>query len=210
MDKEVLYDKPRIVLYHNVFTLDECSTINSTTPQEKFFPAQGFDFKTNTGVQTDFRSNSTYVDNEYRLASLQQRLTKLIEEELVGNSSYEKGCIETPLQIQRYAVGQQYKPHIDFFNVAGRSKTFEVDRIASAIVYLNDDFKGGETFFTTLSIDVKPKAGSVLFFKYDYNDMTVNMNTYHSGMPVISGVKSIVTAFVRGEAGSHKWHPILR
>ena len=208
MNKEILYDEPRIVMCYDLFTPEECREIIDDIPMARYKPATGFDMLTSKGVRTDFRTNSTYIDDEYRLSVVQQRLTKLIESELVGSSTYKKGCIEMPLQVQRYAYNQQYKAHIDFFNnPSGKHKYFEVDRIASVILYLNDDFEGGETFFTALNIDVKPKAGSALFFRYDYNEGMSNMNTFHTGMPVKSGVKNIVTSFIRSEPVSVKWNP---
>ena len=207
MNKEILYDTPRIVVCHDLYTPEECASIIDSIPLCQFERARGYDVKNNEGIFTEYRSNSTYADMVYKLVPLQQRLTKFIESELEGLSSYKKGCIETPLQVQRYGLGQQYKPHIDFFNGVGAAQYFEVDRIASAIIYLNDDFKGGETYFTALNIDVKPKTGSVLFLKYDYPDYRVNLSTFHCGMPVTEGVKYIVTAFIRAEPMSEKWDP---
>jgi hypothetical protein len=208
MNKEILYDSPSIVLCHDLLTPEECLGIIDTVPLCEYTRAVGFNEKTRDSLVTDYRSNSTYIDNSFRLALVQQRLTKFIESEMEGNSVYKKGCIETPLQLQRYAVGQQYKAHIDFFNGPGQPKSFDVDRIASVILYLNDDFEGGETFFTALNIDVKPKAGMALFFKYDYNEMLYNMNTFHAGMPVSDGVKYIITTFIRSEPLSYKWNVI--
>lgn len=207
MNKEILYDKPRIVICHDLLTPEECKEIIDDIPLSSFLPATGYDVRTSKGIKTDFRTNTTYIDKDFRLVSVQQRLTKFMESELEGNSVYSKGCIEMPLQVQRYAYKQQYKAHIDFFNGPGAPAYFDVDRIASAIVYLNDDFEGGETFFTALNIDVKPKAGSALFFRYDYDDHLSNINTFHTGMPVVSGVKNIITAFVRSEPVSTRWNP---
>jgi len=204
MHKEVLFDKPRIVLYNDVFSKDECADLIKSIPSEQFFAAEGFDFVTKKGIPTDYRSNSSYIDKGFKLNPLHQKLTELIEGELIGTYPY----IELPVQVQRYDVGQQYKTHVDFFNRANEPKVFDVDRIASIIVYLNDDFEGGETHFTTLNIKVKPKAGMALFFKYNYNDPIYNRNTFHAGIPVISGTKYIVTAFFRSEPLSYKWNAI--
>ena len=210
MNKEVLYDEPRIVLYHDVFSKDECTDLIEGVPPDRYFAAEGFDFATKTGIPTEYRSNSTYVDREYRLVTLQDRLTKLIEEELVGTPHNKKDCIELPLQLQKYDVGQQYKKHVDFFNRPNEPKIFSVERVASAIVYLNDGFEGGETHFTTLNIKVTPKAGMALFFRYDYNDPYINMNTFHAALPVSSGAKYIITAFIRSEPLKFgNWNPII-
>jgi hypothetical protein len=173
-------------------------------PPEHFFAAEGFDFVTKKGIPTDYRSNSSFIDKEFKLNFLNQKLTKLIGGELIGTPPY----IELPVQVQRYDVGQQYKTHVDFFNRAHEPKVFDVDRIASMVVYLNDDFEGGETHFTKLNIKVKPKAGMALFFKYNYNDPISNRNTFHAGIPVSSGTKYIITAFFRSEPLSSKWNTV--
>ena len=65
------------------------------------------------------------------------------------------------------------------------------------VLYLNDDFSGGFTEFPLLKTGFKPKKGSGIFFKYNYDDHKYNELTLHSGTPVIEGVKKIVTAWFR-------------
>jgi prolyl 4-hydroxylase len=72
----------------------------------------------------------------------------------------------------------------------------ENDRIGTAILYLNEGFKGGETFFPELGLKVIPEKGSVLFFDYKYSYET-NKKTLHAGLPVIEGTKYIATFWIR-------------
>jgi hypothetical protein len=56
----------------------------------------------------------------------------------------------------RYQTGEEYGAHYDGGSALGRS--------TSPILYLNDDYKGGELEFVNFGIKVKPKAGSLFIF----------------------------------------------
>ena len=56
-----------------------------------------------------------------------------------------------PPQILRYEVGQQFIPHYDFMDENSAGFRDELggygQRIATFLIYLNDDYEGGETNF---------------------------------------------------------------
>jgi hypothetical protein len=81
----------------------------------------------------------------------------------------------------RYEVGQHFSVHTDH----GFSYTCTL----SSLVYLNDDYEGGELWFPYINLKFKPKKGDVLFFPSTYIFA-------HGAMPVTEGVKySAVTMF---------------
>lgn len=59
------------------------------------------------------------------------------------------------------------EPHADKQNADGTPKYGFEDWDASAIIYLNDDFDGGELVFPQHSMRVKPRRGSLVFFPGD-------------------------------------------
>lgn len=91
-----------------------------------------------------------------------------------------------PLPLIRYDVGDYFNFHTDL------TSGFKSQRIATMIMYLNDDFEGGHTIFHKSNMSIKPKRGSCLAYKYDTRDPMI-----HRGDNVTSGSKFILTAFVR-------------
>jgi predicted 2-oxoglutarate/Fe(II)-dependent dioxygenase YbiX len=62
------------------------------------------------------------------------------------------------------------------------------ETILSAVIYLNDDYEGGELYFDQQDITIKPKAGSVIFFP-STPDFT------HASLVVNSGQKEAIPLF---------------
>jgi prolyl 4-hydroxylase len=99
-----------------------------------------------------------------------------------------------PLHILRYLPGQEYRRHMD--TIAGAAN----QRFWTALVYLNDGYKGGETDFPRLDIRVEGAAGDALLFcSLDKNGRPDPL-TEHAGLPVTQGVKWLATRWIRQSA----------
>ena len=68
-----------------------------------------------------------------------------------------------------------------FFKIHGDHGPYYVCTI-SAVIYLNDDYEGGEIEFTRHGLVVKPEAGDIIVFPS-------NFVYEHSSLEVISGTK---------------------
>lgn len=91
-----------------------------------------------------------------------------------------------PIQCVSYRSGQEFRPHFDAYadmNDKVRQRRWTV------LVYLNDDFEGGETLFPLLGVRVVPRTGSALVFDNLRGDMSPNPLSLHAGCPVRSGRK---------------------
>ena len=95
-----------------------------------------------------------------------------------------------PLQILRYQPGQEYKPHFDWLDVGNR-------RVATALLYLNDDYEGGETAFTEIGLSVRGHAGDLLVFTSRGSDGGLDPLSKHAGLPVKSGTKYLGSRWIR-------------
>jgi len=83
-------------------------------------------------------------------------------------------------QLVRYRPGGFFAPHRD-------NNSIIEDRIFTIIIYLNDDFVGGETCLDELGDVIAPIKGRVLIFASDI---------IHSARPVSSGIKYVVVAWL--------------
>lgn len=107
------------------------------------------------------------------------------------------------MQGQRYAPGQHFRAHHDyFFNTESYWHRVRQDggqRTWTAMIYLNDVEEGGATWFPQAGIRVAPKRGLLLAWNNMSADGSPNTLTLHEGMPVVKGVKYIVTKWFREE-----------
>jgi len=105
---------------------------------------------------------------------------------------------ETPISFIKYETGNQYKPHHDFFgNIENIPQPQMGDRLITSIIYLNDNYIGGETVFPSENIKIKGRVGDLLFWKNLNEDRTPNRRTKHAGLPVIDGIKYILVIWIR-------------
>jgi predicted 2-oxoglutarate/Fe(II)-dependent dioxygenase YbiX len=85
----------------------------------------------------------------------------------------------------RYQGGQEYKAHADGTTSTGRS--------VSAIVYLNNEYEGGEVEFVNFGIKIKPEPGMLLLFPSNYAYR-------HIAHPVTSGTKYALVTWIKDRA----------
>ncbi|QXT35211.1 2OG-Fe(II) oxygenase [Sphingomonas sanguinis] len=109
-----------------------------------------------------------------------------------------------PIQGQRYAVGQEFKLHHDYFEdhhpdtASNRHRCG--NRTWTAMIYLNEPEEGGETGFAYLQHDFKPRQGMAVCWNNVGLDGKPNRYTLHQGKPVIRGDKYIITKWFRERA----------
>lgn len=83
----------------------------------------------------------------------------------------------------KYENGTHYKKHHD---CGGLHK----DRVVSILVYLNDDYEGGELEFPYFNFKYKPKAGDIILFPSNYTFS-------HIAHPVTKGTKYSIVSWMR-------------
>jgi len=105
------------------------------------------------------------------------------------------------IQGQRYAVGQQFKPHHDFFHTdqpywpemerSGGQRTW------TAMVFLNTPEAGGQTAFPNAGLKISPRAGNLLAWNNMDAKGLPNPFSLHQGCPVEAGTKYVITKWYR-------------
>jgi prolyl 4-hydroxylase len=106
-----------------------------------------------------------------------------------------------PIQGQRYAPGQEFRPHTDTFNPGGADYYLNCaeagQRSWTAMIYLNQPEDGGATRFKTIGKTVQPEPGKLLAWNNLLADGSPNPATLHQGMKVRRGAKYILTQWYR-------------
>jgi prolyl 4-hydroxylase len=106
-----------------------------------------------------------------------------------------------PLQGQRYAPGQEFKPHTDTFEPGGYDFLVHTadrgQRTWTAMIYLNEPEDGGATRFKAIGKTVQPEIGKLLAWNNLLPGGRPNPATLHQGMRVRRGTKYVLTKWFR-------------
>jgi prolyl 4-hydroxylase len=146
------------------------------------------------GFRTSFSCNLSRWDPE----------VERIEKRMSAVLGIQNDFAET-MQGQRYAVGQEFKAHHDFFHPSQdywlKEGPTGGQRSWTAMIFLNLPEDGGATEFPKIGVGIRPMPGMMLIWNNVKPDGTLNYSTLHAGTPVISGVKYIITKWYR----QHNW-----
>jgi len=134
-------------------------------------------------------------DNIY--LKIEQLFKHIVKEIINPFYEFEVESSEIP-QILSYEVGGHYLPHVDGGSlwISPKKESIwrkSVNRDLSIVLFLNDDFEGGEFVFPELKIRIKPEPGMMICFPSTHHYI-------HGVEPVTKGNRySIVTwATIRG------------
>jgi hypothetical protein len=137
-------------------------------------------------IRTSSNINITsYVHKNEHLKRIDEKCNNIIDSAL--EKYKELFLIDTEIfnvegfQLLRYGVGGQYKAHHDAYPA--------VKRAVSVLIYLNDDYEGGEIEFINFDLKIKPKAGTLILFPSNYPYK-------HIAHPVTSGTKYVLVTWL--------------
>lgn len=176
---------PRVELFRKAFTPEECAHLAQTVG-DIIAPSVVVDPATGRQVQHPIRTSDGAVVGPTRESLVVTAINRRIA--AMTGIDIRQG---EPLQVLRYAPGQQYRLHSDALPGTGNQ------RIATAIIYLNEGFRGGETDFPDLGIRIEPSGGDMLVFDNVLADGRPDPRMRHAGLPVTVGLKWIATRWIR-------------
>jgi hypothetical protein len=194
----VLRESPRFTTYEAFLTPAVCAyLIGRAVP--KLTPAQVNDARGGGLKRDPMRTNTTAVfslaEGDFLLQLVRARIAAVAG---VGFDALE------PAEILHYSVGETYKPHVDFFHASLPNFAEEMrqkgQRIKTCLVYLNDDFAGGETEFPRIGVKFRGRVGEALVFENVHANGVGDMNTVHTGLPPTQGEKWLLSQWMRSKA----------
>ena len=104
-------------------------------------------------------------------------------------------------KVLHYSVGERFDLHFDFIDPAVPDFANELaargQRLATFLVYLNDDYEGGETEFPLVALRHRGLVGSALYFANVDSSGEPDRLTIHAGLAPTSGEKWLLSQWIR-------------
>ena len=186
-------DRDFLRIDKDTLTPDDCQQIIDYVKKKGMYKSQVRDFK---------------EDNSSRISETQWISP---EENMVVSKLYQSISQKTgipykqfePLQVVRYTKGGFFKQHYDQCETYEDWCISDVKRLNGVrymtfLIYLNDEFEGGETEFPNIAKKFKPPKGdAIVFYNTNRKVTCVLPDTLHSGLPILSGEKWIANVWIR-------------
>lgn len=135
-------------------------------------------------IRTSRGASFPFVDEDPAIHALNRRIAAATATDVRAGE---------PLQILRYEVGEEYRPHLDALPGVEAGQ----QRVLTFLVYLKEDFEGGETDFPRLGLRFKGRIGDGLMFRNASADGRPDDRLIHAGLPVKRGVKQLASRWIR-------------
>jgi prolyl 4-hydroxylase len=175
----------------NFLTPEECDKIIELS-NGKLFPSRIY------SQNEDLLSNDSRIskqcwltDDNPLIKDISDRVTKFTN--TTGK--------QEQLQVVNYPKGGFFSPHYDACegdeSYCSRMNGSDGPRLLTVLLYLNDNFDGGETVFPKINKSVKPKKGKAVIFKNVDEHGVIITQALHGGEPIKSGEKWIANKWIR-------------
>lgn len=183
--RERVSETPHIAWVRDLFSAEECAFL-AELASPRFRPAVIFHEGRQRFVRDPVRESDAAgfpVVSEWPFVhALNQRIAA------ATGTAAEQG---EPLQVLRYGPGQQYKPHLDALPGMRNQRRW------TALIYLNENYEGGETAFLETGHVLRGRTGDMLLFENALPDGRPDPATRHAGRPVTAGTKLLASRWIR-------------
>jgi prolyl 4-hydroxylase len=182
---------------YGIFTKDECDRMIALGKEKGMEQSE----------VSSYDKNETKIDTTSRISS-QAWLPDSYDEVIERFAEFTAGLTGLPIdnqeevQIAAYEVGGKFLEHFDAcredpgYEYCLSANGTAGERVATLLVYLNDDFEGGQTIFPELDLKITPEKGKgILFYNIDENQKPLP-KSLHMGAEVLKGEKWIATKWV--------------
>ncbi len=198
--KRVLSEAPRLRAVDGFLSPAVCDwLVARARPLLK--PASVYDPASGTARQEQARSNSAV-----EFDAVNADLIMMLVRGRMGAATHLPTAAMEPLQVLHYEVGQRFERHYDFLDPSvegyARDAAARGQRIATFLVYLNDNYEGGETEFPLADLRHRGRKGDALYFANVDTTGQPDRRTLHAGVAPTSGVKWLLSQWIRDRAAA--------
>lgn len=193
--RHTVAEAPRIVTIESFVPAETCRWLIARA-SPRLTRAQVYDPGTGGGRYEHARTNSAVefniADSDLVLLLIRQRIAALLD---VPCRNLE---VTTVLH---YSVGENFEEHFDFLDPAVPAYARDIadrgQRMATFLLYLNEEYTSGETTFPTLEWSYKGKTGDALLFWNLTPSGAPEPRSRHSGTPPSGGEKWLLSQWIR-------------
>jgi prolyl 4-hydroxylase len=187
---------PRVSVFENMVRPELCQFFISLAPG-RLKEAKVYDPVHRRDIVVSDRNNTQAVFDlgcvEFAHSLLQARMAAAC------------GILERHMEapaVLHYSPGQEIINHYDFVDPQTTPDypgeiARNGQRLVTFLLYLNDDYDGGETDFPDLKISYKGRTGDGIYFVNALADLSPDLRMLHAGRPTTRGEKWLITQFVR-------------
>ena len=187
---------PRIGICPGFATPAECDWLMQRAAA-RLAPAQVYDPATGQGARHEGqRTNSDasfdMVQSDLALVMLRARIAAVTRSVVTAME---------PAMVLNYRPGQYFAPHFDWLDPGSTGMARDIaekgQRAVTVLVYLNDDYDGGETEFPDLDWRYRGRKGDALFFWNVDTHGAPDRRTRHAGTAPTRGEKWVLSQWIR-------------
>jgi len=194
----VASERPHVLLVDDFVSPVVCDWIRSRA-EPHLHPAEIYDPVSGAGRPDPVRTNTAFAfdlaSSDLVLVLLRERMARLAGLPVPGLE---------PCQALRYTAGQKFDWHVDFLDPAVPGHRDDLNRsgqrIATCLIWLNDDYEGGETAFETGNQRFRGRKGDAILWANVTPNGAPDPLTRHAGLPPTSGEKWILSQWMRPRA----------
>src|SRR5436190_4530280 len=188
-------DEPRIAMVKRFISADACDWLVGLG-KPHLQTAQTYDPDSGKWVADSGRTNRSAE----LLPERSDSMVAFVRARIAAFTGSSTSDLETR-QVLHYAVGEQFAPHYDFLNVRHAALAEQVaqygQRVLTVLIYLNETYADGETYFPKLERGFKGRKGDALIFWNVTPAGTADPLTMHMGSAPTAGEKWLFSQWIR-------------
>lgn len=195
-ERRVVLESPRLRVFDRFATPEECDWLIAKG-RDRLQQARVYE---NSGGAMQVHPGRTNSEADFELEASDIVLS-LIHDRIGRATAMPVEHFEVA-KLLHYSPGEAFTRHSDFLK-PGADMNAEIEargqRVATFLLYLNDDYEGGETEFMEVGFKFKARRGDgLLFLNVDAKGEPDPMSM-HAGVPTTRGEKWVLSLWLRGK-----------